>query len=125
MSTPIKPPGGPSGAGGPEGPHVDGDVQGPGAADGSFRTAVEGAKTSGASAAAAGPLDALRADVVAGRVSPEAAIEGLVQRALASAAGLPDAQRAALESQLREALAGDPTLLALRKDLERVATSKA
>ncbi|MEZ4335105.1 MAG: hypothetical protein R3B82_00565 [Sandaracinaceae bacterium] len=120
MSTPIKPPGGPSGPGGPEGP------EGSGAVEGSFRAVVDETRASGAGGAE-GPaaLDALRADVAAGTVSPEAAIEKLVQRAMAGAVGLPDAQRAALESQLREALAGDPTLLALRKDLERAATSKA
>lgn len=120
MSTPIKPPGGPSGAGGPEGP----DTAGVGEAEGSFRSVVEGARPSGA---AEGPaaLQGLHADLAAGRVTPEAAIDRLVERAMAGAVGLPDAQRAALESQLREALAGDPTLLALRKDLERGATSKA
>ncbi len=122
MSTPIKPPSGPSGAGGPAGPEADG-VDG---AAGSFGAVVEGARSGAASAASgAGALEGLSAELASGRLGADAAIERLVQRALAGASALPASERAALEAQLRGALAGDPTLLTLRKDLERATPSKA
>ncbi|MBZ0122083.1 MAG: hypothetical protein K8H88_34130 [Sandaracinaceae bacterium] len=68
-------------------------------------------------------VEALGADVKAGNLDADAAVERLVQRALAQASGLAPAHRAALEAQLRAALAEDPALIALRKDLERASSS--
>ncbi|MCB9598265.1 MAG: hypothetical protein H6719_36465 [Sandaracinaceae bacterium] len=127
MSTPIKPPGTPTGVDGSSGLEDASATEG---ADGSFEamvgSSVEGASSPGSAVAVDDPsaLGALEADLMAGRATPEAAIEQLVQRALASSSGLSGEHRAALEAQLRDALAGDPTLAALRKDLER-ASSKA
>ena len=64
-------------------------------------------------------LGALQRDLVEGRASADQAVDRLIEHAMASARGLPDAQRAALEAQLREALDADPTLVDLKKDLQR------
>ena len=121
MSTPIKPPGGTPGTSDASGVEPTGEEPDVARAGGSFRAAVDGARAAGPPAVAVGPLEA---ELRAGRITPEAAIERLVERALASASALPEGRRAALEAQLRDALAADPTLIALRKDLER-ASSKA
>lgn len=122
MSTPIKPPG----ASAPEGPDAtDGAETGSvDRADGQFGDLVEEAKGGPGSVAldAVSPLRGLEQDLVAGRASVDEAVESIVQRALTNASGLSEAHRAALESQLRDALDGDPTLAALRKDLQRAAT---
>ena len=130
MSTPIKPPGSaptagvePGDANGP----TEGRVEGH---EGEFRDMVgdaseartgEARADAGAVAEAtdASPVTDVSNDLAAGRIDADGAIERLVERALAGAAGLPDAHRASLEAQLRDALAHDPTLAALRKDLER------
>lgn len=131
MSTPIKPPGG-----SPEGAPESAEAPDESGSDvGELRDMVEGAEASGsvsgrggvtesAATQASSPVDALRADVASGRLDADEAIERLVQRALAGAPGLDEPQRAALEAQLREALAEDPTLVALRKDLQRASPSK-
>ncbi|MBX3275114.1 MAG: hypothetical protein KF729_32920 [Sandaracinaceae bacterium] len=121
MSTPIKPPGATPGTSDAAGVEPTGEESGVERAGGSFRAALDDARAVGTPAASVGPLEA---ELRAGRITPEAAIERLVDRALASASGLPESRRAALEAQLRDALAADPTLIALRKDLER-ASSKA
>ncbi len=127
MSTPIKPPGSPA----PEGATGPGD--GPGSArvegrEGELRALVEDAKeadvdgptvASARPAEQAGPASSVQADLRAGRIDVDEAIDRLVERSLANASGLSSAHRAALEAQLRAALAEDPTLIALRKDLER------
>lgn len=61
------------------------------------------------------PLDALAADLDAGRVQPEAALDALVERALADVdVALSQTERADLEATLRSALQHDPTLVSLR-----------
>lgn len=64
-------------------------------------------------------LGALERDLVEGRTNADQAVDRLIEHAMAGASGLPDAQRAALEAQLREALDADPTLVDLKKDLQR------
>jgi hypothetical protein len=61
------------------------------------------------------------AELRAGRTDVDSVVRALVERSLAQAdaSGLPSARRASLESMLREALASDPTLQQLTKDLER------
>lgn len=62
------------------------------------------------------PLDALAADLDAGRVGAGATVDALVERALADVEGsLSPIARAELEATLRSALAHDPTLLQLRE----------
>ncbi|MFK7986550.1 MAG: hypothetical protein AB8I08_11050 [Sandaracinaceae bacterium] len=133
MSTPIKPPGGPtSGPGSIESSATDAT-----SAPGAFQEALstEGAASSAATAVeqtaaeptatseASAPVQALVDDVRAGRLDVDGAIDQLVDRALSTTTGLPSEHRQALEAQLREALGEDPTLLALRRELERVSTS--
>lgn len=130
MSTPIKPPGSQPTAGvepGDAQERADGRVEG---RKGEFRDMVGDASEARADAtpdaqrAVADAPDAsrvadLHSELTAGRIDANQALERLVERAMAGAAGLPDAHRASLEAQLRDALAHDPTLAALRKDLER------
>lgn len=122
MSTPIKPPGGPK-ANGPNGEDAapQGRVEG---RSGELRSMVEDAERSVegptvGQAAEPNALSSIERDMTAGRIDVEQAIDRLVARALERAAELPASQRAELEVNLRNALAEDPTLLALRKDLER------
>jgi hypothetical protein len=119
MNSPIKPPGKPPGPP----PEIS---PGAGEASETFQKALDG--TAAADAAAdVGPaianeaLSAIAADVAAGRIDVEAAVDQLVARALEgpTAAILPPAQRAELEAHLRRTLADDPTLAALTQDLER------
>lgn len=124
MSTPIKPPGSPPPGG--KGP-VDGSDPGRvEARPGELRQLVDEAReahvdgtTATSTQAASRATSGIEADLRAGRIDVDEAIERLVQRALASASGLSTAHRATLEAQLRAALVEDPTLIALRKDLER------
>lgn len=135
MSTPIKPADSPAQGGG--GPADSRDASKAEGRPGEFRELVEAetdgtpsAEVRGASPSSAGSgshadrvgtstVDEVSADLAAGRVDADRAIEQIVQRALKGASGLPASRRAALESQLRDALAEDPTLVALQKDLER------
>ena len=121
MSTPIKPPGDPTGADSTTGVEDGNNVA---AADGAFRSVVDEASApeSAASAESVGALSTLESDLSAGRATAESVVEQLVQRALASATGLPEGERAALEAQLRQSLEGDPTLIALQEDLQRAAS---
>ena len=64
-------------------------------------------------------LEALDRALQSGDITPEQAIDQMVEQALRSARDLPVTQREALERQLRTALTEDPTLLALQKDLNR------
>jgi hypothetical protein len=125
--TSIKPPSGVS-PGVP--PAIEGGgTRGPGSATAAeaFRTTLEAPETGAAarSASSTGTLSAtsasLVADLRAGRTDVESVVRALVERSLAQAdaSGLPPARRASLESTLREALASDPTLQQLTKDLER------
>lgn len=133
MSTPIKPPGGPtSGPGsidssGPEATSAPGAFEEAlSSQDASTATGAEtaGAETAGAAPSeASAPVQALVEEVRAGRLDVDGAIDQLVDRALSTTTGLPPEHRQALEAQLRGALGEDPTLLALRRELERVSTS--
>jgi hypothetical protein len=107
-------PKGPGGPGGPEGPdELDAPAgadaaTGPGAAGAIGRDAgVEGA----AGAAGAGDIDALAAEVAAGRLTPHEAIERLVDATAGPELG--PAERAELREMLTELVAHDPYLGAL------------
>lgn len=131
MSMPIK----------PSGPHPS-PMEGAGATEGAPGGSVEerpgelrslvgeagqpSSQASGASHDAApvgGRVESLRAELAAGHIDVEQALDRLLERALASAPGMSAARRATLEAQLRAALVEDPTLIALRKDLERASHS--
>jgi hypothetical protein len=106
-----------------------GGARGPGSATAAeaFRVALD-APEAAPSASFGSPVGsvsatsaALVADLRAGRADVDAVVRALVERsrAQADASGLPPARRASLESMLRDALASDPTLQQLMKDLER------
>lgn len=121
MSTPIKPPDDPSAPDAPDA--TQGAEAGPvDRAEGRFGDLVDEAKGDLGSVApeAASPLGGLERDLIAGRTSVDEAVAHIVRRALANTSGLSEDHRAVLESQLRDALDGDPTLAALREDLQRV-----
>jgi hypothetical protein len=90
-----------------------------------FKKALdEPGAVSSASAARAAPkagVAGIAQELRAGHISGEVAVQKLVDRALAKAdsAGLSPAKRTELEAVLRDALASDPTLSQLSKDLER------
>jgi hypothetical protein len=128
----IKPPDGRgAGAGLPVSPEQGAGATGPAGAD--FREALSRAEkpAAGEAAAAAGtapasqaaatdPLAELAGLVRSGALTPDAALDRLVERALGGVArGLDDAQRAELASVLRTALEADPALQALRDGLGR------
>lgn len=86
----------------------------------SFREVLD-APSGAARTSATGPLASITDDLRAGKIDAATAIDRLVANALAGkdVAGLPPARRAELEAHLRAALAEDPALVALTKDLER------
>jgi hypothetical protein len=112
MSDPIqrKGPGGATG--------VAGGTPADGAA---YRAAVDGAHAGRAEGTQAGEIASIAAEIKAGTLDPGAAVERLVQRALASgvASGLAPAQRERLADALRAQLANDPALVALTRELGR------
>jgi thioredoxin-like negative regulator of GroEL len=111
MTSPVKPP-----TTGPTGP-TDA-VSDAGAADSTTEVAAtEGA----ASASAAGRVDALVADLRAGRIDADTAIERLVEHASSTgmARGLSPEMRSELVAYLKSMVENDPTLADLRRDLQR------
>ncbi len=118
-SGPIAPPpdepaaGGPGKAGGATetfAEHLDGHI-GP-----------EAAQAGGAEAArAADPVPGVAADLRAGRITPEQAVDRLVEATLSRRVGAqaPEAVRARLRASLVELLATDPHLADLVQRLER------
>jgi hypothetical protein len=115
----IKPKG-PHAPGAPDAPADAGKARGAGAPRESFKEAIEGSKPA-VKLPSTGPLSSIADDLRAGKIDASTAVDRLVARALSSkdAASLPPARRAELEAQLRSALADDPALVALTKDLER------
>ena len=127
MTSPIKPPGGSPppadvGAGSVEGakrPKTEGASE-------TFREALDAGGQVGAPSAtkAATPADLVKSisdDLRAGRTSVSEAIDRLVAQAVGGEAAqrLTPAGRRDLEAVLRSALADDPTLAAMVKDIER------
>ena len=101
-------PKGPGGPDGPEGPDGPGELDAADAADAIGRDAgVEQA----AAAGRAGDIDALAAEVAAGRLTPHEAIERLVDATAGPELGA--AERAELRELLTDLVANDPHLGAL------------
>lgn len=123
MTSPIKPPGGPKP---PIDPAAAESSQGPSSADRSERFqealgATETPATSASTASSATELDSVVADLKAGRIDADAAVERLIADALQGpmASLLDDAGKAELEAHLRATLEDDPNLSALVRDMDR------
>ena len=104
----------------PESPTETGAAHAKDAPRETFRETLD-APAKASQAAPTGPLASIRDDLRAGKIDAAGAIDRLVARALSApeAAALPPARKAELEAHLRAALADDPTLVAMTKDLER------
>jgi hypothetical protein len=92
--------GGPGGIGGPEGP---GGPDGPDELDGADAPEVAGATGTGHA-----DLDALSAEVAAGRLTPREAIDRLVEAT--ASAEMDETERAELRELLSDLVANDPYL---------------
>ena len=98
--------------------HLDG-VAGP---EGTAAAEVRGAGPSGpAEGAAADPVRGVAADLRAGRITPEQAVDRLVEDTVTRRIGaqVPEAVRARLRASLVDLLAHDPHLADLVRRLER------
>ncbi len=98
--------GGPGGIGGPKGPSGPTGPDGPEAPDEAADVASVG------SAAPASNLDALAADIAAGKLTPQQAVERLVDE-IAGTKGLDATERAELKELMADLIANDPNLAAL------------
>jgi len=98
--------GGPGGVGGPRGPGGPDRPDGPDQVD-------DVADVAGPEhAAPAGQLDALAADIAAGRLTPQQAVDRLVDE-IAGTEALDATQRAELRELMTDLIANDPNLAAL------------
>jgi hypothetical protein len=100
-------PGRPGGVGGPDGPDGPGGPDGP---EGPDRAAGAGG-IAAAAAPTADPLSARAADVAAGRLTPQAALDQLIDQTIAPELGA--AERAELREMIIDLVANDPHLAAL------------
>lgn len=120
MTSPIKPPGGKP----PVDPTAATDAAKEGSADKAeaFREAMGATEANASAASGADAPDAtaaIVADLRAGRIDAQTAVDRLVAQALDApmAQLLDDAGRARLEEHIRTTLSEDPNLAALMKDL--------
>jgi hypothetical protein len=97
--------GGPGGIGGPKGP---GGVDRPDEADGVDEVGDVG----GAEATAPGQFDQIAADIAAGKLTPQEAVDRMVDE-IAGHQDLEPADRAELKELLTDLVANDPYLSAL------------
>ena len=98
--------GGPGGVGGPKGP---GGPQGP---DDVHDASEVGDVSDVASAAPTGNIDKLAADIAAGRLTPQQAVDRLVDE-IAGTQELAETERAELREMMTDLIANDPNLAAL------------
>ena len=120
MSSPIKPPGGPTG------PNAPDELEAPSKtneASEAFQKTLDrtSATDDAAAAGASDPVVEVARDIRAGRIDVSTAIDRLVEQAMSSrmVESLTPAGRVELEAHLRRTLAEDPTLVSLARDLER------
>lgn len=114
MTNPIKPPG----SGGPRAV----TPSDPKAGVGVERTAPSQAPSAASSASGVGGANAALVEQLRrGELTASQVVDAVVTRALdqARAQGLPASERSNLEDVLRKALASDPTLSGLTRELER------
>lgn len=121
MTSPVKPPSKP-----PSLPPVsEAGRRGVAASSDAFQKTLEATRADSPERAAethsTDAISRIADDLRAGRIDSTVAAERVIERALGSemASVLPPAQRAELEAMLRQAMAEDPTLMALTKELER------
>lgn len=104
-------PGGPDGPEGPDGPDGPGALDAPDAPDAAAALGRDAGVEKAGAAGAAGDIDALAAEVAAGRLTPHEAIERLVDATAGPELG--PAERAELRELLTDLVANDPYLGAL------------
>lgn len=98
--------GGPGGIGGPKGPGGPDGVDGPEGA-GSLGEVGDASRAEGA--AATTPFDAIAADIAAGRLSPQEAVDRMVDQ-IAGDQELDAGARAELKELMTDLVANDPVL---------------
>lgn len=98
--------GGPGGIGGPKGPTGS---QGPGDVDDVGDVGVESGIEAATAARAAGGLEAMAAEIAAGRLTPREAVDQLVDE-IAGSDQLGAGERAELRELLTDLVANDPYL---------------
>lgn len=101
--------GGPGGVGGPKGP---GGPTGPDGPDDVHDASEVGDVTDVAGTAPAGNIDKLAADIAAGRLTPQQAVDRLVDE-IAGTQELGATERAELKEMMQDLIANDPNLAAL------------
>jgi hypothetical protein len=101
--------GGPGGIGGPKGPSGPSGPDGPD--DVSDASDVSGVARAD-QASGTGSIDKLAADVAAGRLTPQQAVDRLVDE-IAGTQALDASQRAELREMMADLIANDPNLAAL------------
>ncbi len=106
--------GGPGGIGGPKGPGGPQGPEGPGDVD-DVADVHDSRETTAAAAATPGSIDALAADLAAGKLTPHEAIDRLVEATATPELGA--AERAELRELITDLVANDPHLAALASRL--------
>ena len=110
--------GGPGGIGGPKGPSGPSGPEGLDATDATDATDAANATDAAdqvadvGAAAPTGNLDALAADIAAGKLTPQQAVDKLVDD-IAGTKGLDATERAELKELMSDLIANDPQLAAL------------
>lgn len=104
--------GGPGGIGGPKGPNGPTGPEGSDATDATDATEGADQVTDVGAAAPTGNLDALAADIAAGKLTPQQAVDKLVDE-IAGTKGLDATERAELKELMSDLIANDPQLAAL------------
>jgi len=101
--------GGPGGVGGPKGP---GGPTGPDGPDDVHDASEVRDVTDVAGTAPAGNIDKLAADIAAGRLTPQQAVDRLVDE-IAGTQDLGETERAELKEMMQDLIENDPNLAAL------------
>ena len=104
--------GGPGGVGGPKGPGGPHGPDGPDDIDDARDVADVSGPDRAAHAAPTGNLDALASDIAAGRLTPQQAVDRLVDE-IAGTQALDATERAELRELMADLIANDPNLAAL------------
>jgi hypothetical protein len=101
--------GGPGGVGGPKGP---GGPTGPDGPDDVHDASEVGDVSDVGGTAPAGNIDKLAADIAAGRLTPQQAVDRLVDE-IAGTQQLAETERAELKEMMQDLIENDPNLAAL------------